>query len=353
MGIKAGIVGAAGYAGIECVRILTAHPMFELVYAASDSEKGKRICDVYPALAGRSDLGFEGSDVDAIASRCDVVFLATPHTVSLDLTPRLIESGCTVIDLSADYRLKNPGVYGTWYGTEHTSPALLECAVYGLPEENHDELTALAGSATRLVACAGCFPTASALAALPLLHAGLLEGDRVISDCVSGISGAGRTPRQRTVYGSTSENACAYGVASHRHTPEMEQAMSFAAGRCIDVVFTPHLVPMVRGLLSTVYLPVAAGTSPSRIEALYESFYASSPFVTVLPEGAMPETSNVRGGNNAQIGLACNEASSVLIASCAIDNLMKGAAGQAVQCANLVYGLPEDAGLVSLLPTVI
>ncbi len=350
---KVGIIGAAGFAGIEAARIMLGHPGFELVYATSDSDAGKPLAQVYPGLAGVTGLCFQTCDVAAIAEQCELVFLAVPHTASLGLTPALLEAGMTVIDLSADYRLKDSVVYEQWYNAPHTSASLLKKAVYGLPEFDRAGLVALQDAEDKLVACAGCYPTASTLAAMPALQAGIVSSRKVISDCLSGVSGAGRKLAPTSSFCSAANSVCAYGVVSHRHTPEIAQTLSSIAGQEVQMVFTPHLVPMVRGLLATVYLDIEAAVGCAEVRALYESFYADEPFVTVLPEGKMPQTAHVAGTNRAQIGLAVDEASHTLIVSSAIDNLVKGAAGQAVQCANIVTGQDEQAGLVTMLPPVV
>lgn len=351
--LTAGVVGAAGFAGIECVRILLGHPGFKLVYASSGHDAGHKVSELYPSLVGVTDLEFEKLDVDEIAKRCDCVFLAVPHTASLAITPQLLEAGVAVLDISADYRLKSAAEYEQWYGVKHTSPQLLDSCVYGLPEENGAALAALQDAQTKLVACAGCYPTASALSALPAAHAGMLAGSRVISDCLSGLSGAGRKLTASSSFCSAHENANAYGVATHRHTPEIAQTLSIAAGRDISVVFTPHLIPLKRGILATVYLDVDPATSLEQVHAIYDSFYAASPFVSVLPLGQMPQIASVSGTNNAQVGMALQASSGTLIVSCAIDNLVKGASGQAVQCANIITGQAQDAGLREMLPPII
>ena len=348
MAIRAGIVGAAGFAGVELVRLLARHPDFELACVTSDAQAGMRLADAYPALEGLpvGDLELERADEADLAS-CDVAFLAVPHTAALSLASELLDAHTTVIDLSADFRLRDPAVYERWYGVPHTATELLDKAAFGPPELFRDDLaraaTAVAEGRAALVACAGCYPTATSLAAAPAVRAGLLaEGAPVIADAISGITGAGKKASERTHFCFANENAEAYGVASHRHTPEIEQILQIE-GR---LVFTPHLAPMNRGLLSTVYIPLASDRNPSRaeLEALYAGFYEASPFVSVLA-GRMPRTASVVGTNRAQIGLVVEEHTRMIIAVCAIDNLGKGAAGQAVQCANIVFGLDERRGI--------
>ena len=347
MVIKTGIVGAAGFAGIELVRRVLAHPNFKLVAATSNELAGTPIAEEYPVFTGQTDLCFVRHD-DPALDGCKLVFLAVPHTAALKAAPPLVERGAVVIDLSADFRLKDPAVYEQWYGVEHTQPELLKKACFGLPELFPEDLAQAAAEHEAgegvLVACAGCYPTATSLAAAPAIRAGLMEKDGVVvADAISGVTGAGKKPTQRTHFCFADENIEAYGVATHRHTPEIEQILDIP-GR---LVFTPHLAPANRGLLSTVNIPLAADatTEVAEIISLYKYFYGSSRFVTVLPEGQMPKTSSVVGTNCAHIGLAVNERARMLISVCAIDNLGKGAADQAIQCANAVWGLPSFSGL--------
>jgi N-acetyl-gamma-glutamyl-phosphate reductase len=344
--LRAAVIGAAGYAGIETVRLLLGHPGFELTVVTSAAEARRPVEDVYPALVG-CGLVFEDPEACDIAGNADVAFLAVPHTASLALTPALLDAGLTVIDLSADFRLKDAAVYQSWYGTPHTSPGLLEHAVYGLPE-----LTRASLPGAKLVACAGCYPTASALAAAPAIEAGLVAPGPVLVDAKSGVSGAGRTPAPGTQYCAADESVLPYKVGSHRHTPEIVQTLSAVAGAPVSVCFVPHLVPMSRGLLATVYLRAAEGLSAGDAVDAYRVRYADEPFVTVHVEGRMPTTHEVVCTNRAHIGLAVDEASGTLVVACAIDNLVKGSGGQAVQCANVALGLPETAGLAAYGPVV-
>jgi len=344
---KVAVVGAAGYAGIEAVRLVLSHDRLRLTLATSSADQGKLVSDVYPSLAGLTDLEFSLPDAVAIAAAADVALLAVPHTAALELVPQLLEQGVTVIDMSADYRLQDAELYEAWYDAPHTSPELLPEAVFGLPELDRSRLRH-----ARLVACPGCYPTATTLAALPALAAGVVTGGRVIVDAKSGVSGAGRSAAAGTHYVTVNEAVAPYKVAAHRHTPEMEQALSVAAGRPMAVVFAPHLVPMSRGLLATVYLEIEPGFTAAGALELYRAHYADEPFVFVRPAGVMPSTAEVRGTNRASIGVAVDERSSTLIAACAIDNLVKGAAGQAVQCLNAVLGYPETEGLDRPAPVV-
>ncbi|MEG0071753.1 MAG: N-acetyl-gamma-glutamyl-phosphate reductase [Raoultibacter sp.] len=350
MSINVGVVGAAGFAGIELVRLLLEHPEFELTVITSNAEAGMALDESYPAFTGLTDLRFSAHD-SAQLSTCDAVFLAVPHTAAMSQVPALLAAGISVFDLSADYRLKDAAVYEKWYGTPHTSPDLLARAAFGLPELFADELTDArasreAGKAA-LVACAGCYPTATSLAAYPAVHAGLLQGN-VVVDAISGVTGAGKSSNARTHFCAADENAEAYGVGKHRHTPEMEQIL----GLPDRVIFTPHLAPFKRGLLSTVYIPLSSDAArdydAAALGSLYTDFYAQSAFVRVLAAGVLPKTSSVAGSCAAHIGLSLHEPTKTLIAVAAIDNLCKGAAGQAVQCANIVYGLEEAAGLAKM-----
>lgn len=355
--IRVCVVGATGFAGIEVCRLVLAHPQMELTMATDRKEAGTKLSQIYPSFAGCCDLELVQPDAQAIAQAADVAFLAVPHTASLGLTPQLLDAGVTVLDLSADYRLHDAAVYEAWYNTPHTSPELLGQTVYGLPELNRAGLCDLAarraaGSAV-LVAVPGCYPTATALAAAPAIEAGLAKGDLVISDAISGVSGAGRGCNARTHYCHANESVEAYGVAKHRHTPEIEQTLSELAGKPMNVVFTPHLAPLTRGLLATVYLEAAEGVDAAQVQAAYERRYADEALVTTLPAGSMPATSSVFGTARAQVGVALDaRRRSVIVASCAIDNLGKGAAAQAMQCANIVCGLPETAGIDAAAPLV-
>lgn len=345
--IKAAVVGAAGYAGVEAVRLLLGHPGFELTCITSGSDEGKPIAELYPAFTGVTDLRFSAHDAAEVAAKADIAFLAVPHTASLAMTPALVDAGVQVIDLSADYRLADASVYEEWYGTPHTSPKLLTQAVYGLPEVAAGALAAK----PPVVACPGCYPTASVLACLPLVEAGLLGEGSVHIAALSGVAGAGRKASAKTHFCNADESVGLYGLP-HRHTPEIAQTLSRAAGHGVDVVFTPHLVPMVRGLLATAYLPLAKDVPLDELQALYAKRYAAEPFVTVLAPGVMPQTSWVVGSNRAQVGIALGGDGATLVASCAIDNLVKGAAGQAVQAANIVCGYAQTDGLDGIAPIV-
>ncbi len=356
--MKAAVIGASGYAGIEVVRLLLRHPDFELVAAASDSVAGQKLSSVYPALTGMTDLEFVHADFDKIASECDIVFLAVPHTAAMACAPVFIENDVAVIDLSADYRIHDKATYEKWYKADHTSSDLLERAVYGQPEKHRAELVAMGRSwehgntaTTPLVACAGCYPTASILASMPAFEAGLVDGDYVVINALSGVSGAGKKANERTHFCHAAESAQAYSAGKHRHTPEIEQELSEAAGYPVNVVFTPILTPMKRGLLSMVTLRIKEGVSQEQIESAYAKRYEGEAFVHFLGT-EMPQTTSVVGGNHAHVGIAFEPNTRTLIASGAIDNLDKGAASQAVQCANIVCGFAETDGLDFANPTV-
>lgn len=343
---RAAVIGAAGFTGIETVRLLLGHPDFEVTLVTSAAESGRALDDAYPALAG-CGLHFSDPDLEAVAASADAAFLAVPHTAALAIAPVLLASGVRVFDLSADFRLSDPVVYEAWYGTPHTVPELLGRAVYGLPELG----ASLAGA--DLVACPGCYPTASLLAAAPALIASCAApGSKVVIDAKSGVSGAGRTPSSVNAFAVANESVTPYAVGKHRHTPEIAQVLSGAAGHPVSVCFTPHLVPATRGLLATVYLDVAPGLTTAAVMDVYREFYAGAPFVTVHGEGRMPSTREVTGSNRAHIGLTVDETSGTLVVACAIDNLVKGSGGQAVQCANLSFGLPETQGLTTFGPVV-
>lgn len=348
MKTKVAVVGAAGFAGIELVRLLLAHPSFEVAYVTSDALAGKPISEMYPAFRGATDIAFSAHGETDFSS-CDVAFLAVPHTAAMGMAPALLAQGVSVVDLSADFRLKDPAIYEEWYKTPHVEQDLLADAAFGLPELTGSELQAAAerhaaGNAV-LVGCAGCYPTATSLAAAPAIRNGLVDPEGiVIADAISGLTGAGKKATERTHFCFANENVEAYGVATHRHTPEIEQILGIPD----RLVFTPHLAPMNRGILSTVNMPIAKDVpmpTTEELVALYQEFYADAPLVEVLPAGTLPKTASVAGTNRAQIGVVVHERARMIIALGAIDNLGKGAAGQALQCANIICGFPQTAGL--------
>lgn len=348
MTVKAGVVGAAGFAGVELVRLLVAHPEFELACITSDALDGRPLAESYPAFSGVADIAFSSHE-KADLSVCDVVFLAVPHTAAMGMAPGLLKQGVTVVDLSADFRLKDADVYERWYKTGHTAKDLLAQAAFGLPELFEEQMAEAASSFAAgnavLVGCAGCYPTATSLAAAPAIEAGFVSDSAVVvADAISGVTGAGKKASERTHFCFANENLEAYGVGTHRHTPEIEQILGIE-GR---LVFTPHLAPLNRGLLSTVNLPIKEGRPLPSVEELVEVYrrrYESSPLVEVLPAGVLPKTSSVAGTCRAHVGVAVHERARMIVAIGAIDNLGKGAAGQAVQCANIICGFPQDCGL--------
>lgn len=344
--LRAAIIGAAGYAGAELTRLLLGHPGFELVRVTSGADEGRLVRDLYPGLA-HCDLAYTAHDAVAIACEAEVAFLAVPHTAAMAVAPALLGAGLTVVDCSADFRLHDPDLFTAWYAEPHTAPELLAEAVYGLPELWRD---ALPGA--RLIACPGCYPTATLLAAAPAVRAGVVMSGRVIVDAISGVSGAGRGLSAATHFVAATESVSAYKVAAHRHTPEIAQGLADLGLAAPTVVFTPHLAPLDRGLLSTVYLEVDAALTPDEAHALYADAYAAEHFITVCAPGIQPATGHVRGSNRAHIGVALDEVSHTLIVTSAIDNLVKGTAGQAVQCANIALGFDESAGLTAPVPIV-
>jgi N-acetyl-gamma-glutamyl-phosphate reductase len=341
--IPVAVIGASGYTGAELLRILAEHPQAHVVAAVAKTKAGESLARVFPQFAGTPTgaLPLEAFDADAIARRARVAFSALPHGESAPTVAALLERGLTVIDLSADFRLRDPATYATWYHA-HPAPNLLPQAVYGLPERHRARLVG-AG----LVAAPGCYPTATILAIAPLLDARLVSPEAIVVDAKSGVSGVGRTPGLAYHFPEAAEGIRAYKIAgTHRHTPEIEQELSLAAATDVRLTFTPHLVPMSRGILSCVY---ALPTDPARtLSAYHEALvarYEGEPFVTVLPPGESPDTAFVRGSNRAHVSVAYDARARRVIAMAAIDNLVKGASGQAVQCMNLALGLPETAGL--------
>jgi len=344
--ISAAVIGAAGYAGAELTRLLLGHPDFELVAVTSERDQGRLVREVYPALQ-MCDLAYTSHDLGGVAEAAEVVFMAVPHTAAMAVAPALLERGCTVVDASADFRLRDRGVFEAWYQVAHTAPELLAEAAYGLPELWRELIVD-----ARLIACPGCYPTATLLAAAPAVRAGVVESGRVIVDAISGVSGAGRSLSEGAHFVNAVESVSAYKVGAHRHTPEIAQGLGDLGLDDPAVVFTPHLAPLDRGLLSTVYLQVDPATSLEDVHALYREAYDVEPFITVCAAGMQPATGHVRGSNRAHIGIALDVAAHTLIATCAIDNLVKGTAGQAIQCANIALGYDETAGLSAPVPVV-
>lgn len=335
--IKVAIVGGTGYTGVELLRLLVQHPQVELAVITSRGDAGRPVSDLFPSLSGRLDLAFCEVDVRALAT-CDVVFFATPNGVAMQQVPTLLDAGARVIDLAADFRLRDPAAWERWYGMPHACPQFLEEAVYGLPELNRERI-----AGAHLIANPGCYPTAVTLGLLPLLEAGLVDPGELVADCKSGVSGAGRHARADLSFCETNENFKAYGVFAHRHQPEIVQNLSaVTTGAALDLTFVPHLLPMNRGIHATLYARLCAGAQVD-LQALYESRYRNEPFVRVLPAGSHPQTSEVRAGNDCAI--AVHASGNRVVVLSVIDNLVKGAAGQAIQNMNLMFGLDETLGL--------
>jgi N-acetyl-gamma-glutamyl-phosphate reductase len=338
--IRAGVIGATGYAGAELVRILSGHPDAELTVLTSRQYAGARFDDIYPSMKGWVALTCETYDADHVARRADVVFMALPHKLPMAFVPQMLDRGVKVVDLSADFRFRDAALYEAHYQA-HTAPRLLEKAVYGLSEVYGEQI-----SGASLVGNPGCYPTSVLLPLVPLLKAGLIEPQPLIADAKSGVSGAGRGASLTTHYCQVNESFKAYKVGAHRHTPEMEAILSETAGRAIHLNFVPHLVPMTRGMQTTLYAGLRDGVSADSVGACLEDFYRGRPFVRLL--GAKPaDTLNVKGTNCCDIGYFYDETRGQLILMSAIDNLVKGAAGQAVQNMNIMFGLDETAGLMA------
>ncbi len=336
--IKAAVVGGTGYTGVELMRLLVHHPKVELALVTSRSDAGRSVVEVYPSLLGAVDLAFIEPDVDRLGE-CDVIFFATPNGTAMQYAETLLEKGRVVIDLAADFRLQDVDLWEQWYGQSHACPHLLEQAVYGLPEFNRGQIRK-----ARLVACPGCYPTAVQLGFLPLLMHRVVAVDDLIADCKSGVSGAGRKAQVNALMAETGESFKAYAASGHRHHPEICQGLQVMCGKSVGLTFVPHLVPMIRGIHATLY---ACPQEQTDIQALFESYYAKEPFVDVLPPGSHPDTGDVRGANRCQIAVHQPGGKHLIVLS-VIDNLVKGAAGQAMQNMNLVFGLPETMGLQSV-----
>lgn len=342
--IRVGIVGGTGYTGVELLRILASHPEVVVGVVTSRSDIGVRVDSLYPSLRGAISSVFSAPDVESL-SDCDVVFFATPNGTAMLMATQLLERGVKVIDLSADFRLKDAQEWSHWYGMEHACPDLIAEAVYGLPEVNREAI-----KKSRLVACPGCYPTAVQLGFLPLIEQGLLDVNHLIADVKSGVSGAGRKAELTTLMSETGESFKAYAVSGHRHLPEITQGLELAAGKTVGLTFVPHLTPMIRGIHATLYGRINAVVED--IQALYEQRYSNEPFVDVLSTGTHPDTRNVRGSNYCQISIHQPQGGQTVVILSVIDNLVKGAAGQAIQNMNLMFGLQEDLGLktVALYP---
>jgi len=339
---KAVIVGGTGYTGQELIRLLLGHRQVKLTAVTSTTQAGVPVADFFPSLKGKTDLSFEAFDCKRIADAADLAFTALPHGASMDVVAQLLEAGLKVIDLSADFRLKNLADYNEWYG-KHQSPGLLEKAVYGLPELNREEIK----NAT-LVANPGCYPTSAILPLYPLLKDGVIDSRTIVINSASGVSGAGRVPVSGNIFCEVNEDFKAYKVGEHRHTPEIEAVLSELAGDGFRVTFTPHLLPVNRGILSTITAALNKDISTGDALSLLSEFYARSPFVRVCEQGSLPSISNVRGSNYCDIGARVDKRTGRLVMVSAIDNLIKGASGQAVQNMNLIFGFEENEGLSQL-----
>jgi N-acetyl-gamma-glutamyl-phosphate reductase len=342
--VKVGIVGGTGYTGVELLRLLALHGEAEVVAITSRAESGRRVDDLYPNLRGIYDLAFTEPDVQALAA-CDVVFFATPHNVAMNLVPELLAAGARVIDLSADYRIRDAALWSDWYGEPHASPELLGEAVYGLPEVNREAI-----ATARLVACPGCYPTSVQLGFIPLLEHSLVDPGHLVASSASGVSGAGRQAKVDNLLSEVADSFKAYGVGGHRHLPEIEQGLADVSGGPVSVTFVPHLLPMIRGIHSTLFARLKG--DPAGLQSLFEERYADEPFVDVLPAGMLPQTRTVKGANRCQLAVAVPQGRDTVVVMVVIDNLVKGASGQGVQNMNIMLGLEEDMGLrqVGLLP---
>ena len=344
--LKVGIYGASGYTGQELLRLLLRHPQAEVVALTSRRYAGVPVADIYPVFVGLTDLAFVDASPEDVAGAADIVFLALPHGVSMAVAPIFLKAGKKVIDLSADFRLHDVATYEKWY-SRHTAPDIIKESVYGMPELYGDEI-----AKARLVANPGCYPTSVILGLAPLLKANWIDDSSIIADSKSGVSGAGREPQVGTLFCEIDGGFKAYKVGEHRHTPEMEQEISILAGCDVRISFTPHLLPITRGILSTIYATLQKDVTTAELIDLYRAFYKGKKFVRVYKAGTFPNISSVRGSNYCDIGLFVDARTKRVIIICAIDNLVKGAAGQAIQNMNLMCGLSEDTGLtmISLFP---
>jgi N-acetyl-gamma-glutamyl-phosphate reductase len=342
-GIRTGIVGGTGYTGVELLRLLAQHPHCELATITSRKEAGMGVAELFPNLRGSVGLKFT-DPAQAELSACDLVFFATPNGVAMEQARALVEAGVRVIDIAADFRIRDVTLWEQWYGVKHACPELVAEAVYGLPEVNRERIRE-----ARIVANPGCYPTAVQLGFLPLVESGIADLDHLIADAKSGLSGAGRKAEVHTLLAEASDNFKAYGVGGHRHHPEIVQGLARAAGRAVNVVFVPHLTPMIRGIHATLY---ARLTGAADLQSMYEKRYAGEAFVDVMPAGSHPDTRSVRGANTCRIAVHQPRGGDIAVVLSVIDNLVKGASGQAVQNMNIMFGLPETTGLgqLALIP---
>lgn len=346
--IKAGIVGGTGYTGVELLRLLSQHPNVELTAITSRKEDGMPVSDMFPNLRGRVDLAFQTPEQAAL-DQCDVVFFATPHGVAMSQAQDLLRHDVRIIDLAADFRLQDTQAFERWYKMPHACPDVLKESAYGLVELNRSAI----GKA-RVIGNPGCYPTTVLLGLAPLLEGGrkLVDTSNIIADCKSGVSGAGRKAEVGTLFSEASDNFKAYGVAGHRHHPEISEQLQGLAGEAVGLIFVPHLVPMIRGMFSTIYARILPEARDTDFQALFEQRYVDEAFIDVMPAGSMPETRSVRASNTLRIAVHRPEGGDQLVILVTQDNLVKGASGQAVQNMNLMFGLPESAGLthVAVLP---
>lgn len=341
--LKVAVIGSSGYAGGELLRILLGHKEVEVTAVTSEKSAGQPVAALFPHLGRLCNLTLEALDPNVIATKADVAFLAVPHKAAMSTAAKLVGIGMRVIDLSADFRFKDTRIYDEWYGEEHEQPGLAYMAVYGLPELHREEI-----KAARLIGNPGCYPTSAILALAPLVKEGLVELDSIVVDSKSGVSGAGRTPAQAYHYPEANEAIMPYKIGTHRHTPEIEQELSNMAGSGVIVSFTPHLTPMNRGILTTTYSRLKEITGPDTLLKLYAKFYRNDFFVRVMGKGNYPNVANVRGSNFCDIGLYSDIRTRRVVVVSAIDNLVKGAAGQAVQNMNIMMGFDETEGLKHL-----
>jgi N-acetyl-gamma-glutamyl-phosphate reductase len=341
--IKVGIVGGTGYTGVELLRLLAQHPGVEVTAITSRKEAGMPVAEMFPSLRGHVALAFATPE-EAPLKNCDVVFFATPNGIAMQQTRELLETGVRVIDLAADFRIQDIGVWSKWYGMEHACPDLVAEAVYGLPEINREQIRS-----ARLIANPGCYPTAVQLGFLPLIEAAVIDTGWLVADCKSGVSGAGRKAETHILYAEATDTFKAYAVAGHRHQPEIRQGLARMAGHDVNLTFVPHLTPMIRGIHATLYAKL---TKDVDLQSLFEQRYANETFVDVLPAKSHPETRSVRASNTCRIAVHRPQGGDTVVVLSVIDNLVKGASGQAVQNLNILFGLDERMGLshAGLLP---
>ncbi|MCK9987787.1 MAG: N-acetyl-gamma-glutamyl-phosphate reductase [Azoarcus sp.] len=334
--IKVGVVGGTGYTGVELLRLLARHPDVQLHAITSRGDAGMAVSEMFPSLRGRVDLRFV-APADAELDRCDVVFFATPNGIAMQQARELVDKGVRVIDLAADFRIRDVAEWQKWYGMTHAAPELVAEAVYGLPERNREQIRS-----ARVLANPGCYPTAVQLGFLPLIEAGVADLSHLIADAKSGVSGAGRKAEVHTLFAESADSFKAYGVPGHRHLPEIRQGLVGMAGKAVGLTFVPHLTPMIRGIHATLYVRL---TQDVDVQDLFESRYRAEPFVDVMPAGSHPETRSVRASNMCRIAVHRPQGGDVVVVLSVIDNLVKGAAGQAVQNMNIMFGLDEALGL--------